>query len=230
MPRTIQIPVRSLALLAVGAALALGVARSGGQTTPPAAGATPTGACKTGVVDLVRIFNETAQILDLNDLINQKKEEYAKEGKQRQKVIEDKQMELTAFKPGTPDYETRRKNLVRLSMEANVWLKVAEQEMEQQRFDWTKVVYEKGAQTACDIAKERGFELVVQKTEWKPFEIEQNLQTLRRVIQDRTVICYSPECDVTDQVIQRMNAAYKAAGGKTTLTAGSAPTAPPAKP
>ncbi len=226
MTRTIQIPVRSLVLLAAGAALALGVARTVGEPT----GTPPAASCKAGVVDLVRIFNETSQILDLNDLINQKKEEYSKEGKQRQKIIEDKQLELTAFKPGSTDYETRRKNLVRLSMEANVWLKVAEQEMEQMRFDWTKVVYERATAAACEIAKERGYEMVMQKTEWKPFEIEQNLQTLRRVIQDRSVLCWSADCDISDIVVQRMNAAYKAAGGKATLSAQSAPGATPTKP
>src|SRR5262245_22134452 len=115
---------RLIALSTIVAALGLIAAYSQGQPQSPASA----GASRIAVLDLVRVFNETAIIQDLNDNIRQKNDDYAKEASQRKKVIDDKQMELTAFKVGTPDHEARRKNLIRLNIEANVWVKASEQE------------------------------------------------------------------------------------------------------
>lgn len=188
-------------------------------TTQPAAGsAAPSNCCHlVAVLDLVRIFNECMQIQDLNQMIREKNDDFAKEATQRKKVIEDKQMELQAFKVGSPDWEARRKDLVRLNIEANVWLKVTEQQVEQEKFDWTRVIYEKAAQVSSDIAKERGYDVVLQKTDFKPDDIEPTVQNLRRVIQDRTVIYNVADIDITELVIRRMDSDYKAAGGKKVL-------------
>ncbi len=200
-------------------------------TTQPAvapANSSP-GGHDIAVLDLVRIFNDCTQIQDLNQLIREKSDDFAKEATQRKKVIEDKQMELQAFKIGSPDWEVRRKDLVRLNIDANVWLKVTEQQVDQEKFDWTRVIYEKAVQVASDIAKERGYDVVLQKTDFKPMDIEQTVQNLRRVIQERTVIYNVPDIDITDLVIRRMNSDYQLAGGKKVLGS-PGPVTPPASP
>jgi Skp family chaperone for outer membrane proteins len=197
------------------------------QTTPAAGGKSD--CCHlTAVLDLVRIFNECAQIQDLNQMIREKSDGFTKEATQRKKVIEDKQMELSAFKVGSPDWEARRKDLVRLNIEANVWLKVTEQQVEQEKFDWTRIIYEKAVQLSAEIAKERGYDVVVQKTEFKPEDIEQTVQNLRRVIQDRSVIYNTSDIDITEQVVRKMDSDYKAAGGKKQLGS-PGPVSPPTK-
>ncbi|HKQ48644.1 MAG TPA: OmpH family outer membrane protein [Phycisphaerae bacterium] len=185
---------------------------------PPAAKSPSADCChNVAVLDLVRIFNECAQITDLNQLIREKSEAFAKEAAQRKKVIEDKQMELQAFKTGSPDWEARRKDLVRLNIDANVWLKVTEQQVDQEKFDWTRIIYEQAVKVASDHAKERGYDAVLQKTEFKPLEIEPTVQNLRRVIQERAVVYNASDIDITELVIRKMDAEYKAAGGKKVL-------------
>ncbi|HUN82586.1 MAG TPA: OmpH family outer membrane protein [Phycisphaerae bacterium] len=211
----IKRPVAGLLAIAAIVTVAVTTLTSGQPNTP----ASPAGESRIAVVDLVRIFNECAQILDLNDMIRSMNDDYSKEAAQRKKAIEDKQAELGAFKPGTNDYEVRKKNLIRMNIEANVWLKVKEQEIDQLKFDWTRVVYEKSLQAIAELGKEKGYDAVLQKMEFKPLEIEQNVQNLRRLIQDRAVLYHNPEVDITEKVIQRMNAAYKSAGGKASLIA-----------
>jgi Skp family chaperone for outer membrane proteins len=199
------------------------------QTTPSAGGKSKSDCCHLmAVLDLVRIFNECAQIQDLNQMIREKSDGFTKEATQRKKVIEDKQMELSAFKVGSPDWEARRKDLVRLNIEANVWLKVTEQQVEQEKFDWTRIIYEKAVQLSAEIAKDRGYDVVLQKTEFKPEDIEQTVQNLRRVIQDRSVIYSTVDNDITEQVIRKMDSDYKAAGGKKQLGS-PGPVSPPTK-
>lgn len=206
-------------VLAVGAmAVLLGFAAWGTQTSAqPQAAASPTPSGRIATLDVVRIFNECAQIQDLNSMMKEEAEDFTKEASQRRKVIEEKQLELSAFKPGTVDFELRRKDLIRMNIEANVWLKVSEQVIEQEKFDWTRIVYENALQASAEMAREKGFEIVVQSTDFKPGEIEQNISTLRRVIQDRAVIYRSPQVDLTDAVIRRLDRDYQAAGGKKQL-------------
>jgi len=204
-----------LVLAVIGACgmvwVAQALAQPAGQASAPAA------SCCVATVDVVRVFNECAQIQDLNQMMKEDTDELAKEAAQRRKVIEDKQIEIGAFKPGTTDFDLRRKDLVRMNIEANVWLKVTEQSMEQDKFDWTRIIYEQTMRAAAEIAREKGFQLVLQSTEFKPQEIEQSIATLRRVIQDRAVLYRAADIDLTDAIIRRLDRDYHAAGGKKQL-------------
>lgn len=210
-------------LAVIGLCLTMTVAFAQSQPTEnPSTPASAAGSHPVAVVDLVRIFNECAQILDLNQMMKEQTDEFAKEATQRRKIIEDKQSELGAFRPGTDDFARRRDDLVRLNIEANVWLKVTEQKMDQDKFDWTRIIYDNVLKIVQQISSERGFDVVLNRTEFKPDEIEQTVQTLRRLIQDRTVIHNAPEIDITDLVIRKLDADYKAAGGKKQLSPGRA--------
>lgn len=183
--------------------------------------APPDAAPRFAVLDLVRVFDETVQIQDLNNMIKKRNGELNAEAEQRRKIIENKQTELTAFKQGTPDYETRRKELMRLNIEANVWLKSSEEETEQEKFDWTRIIYEKALRAAGELAQERGYAVVLQRFEFKPDDVQPSVQGLRRMIQERNVIWHAPEIDITMEVVRRMDAEYKAEGGLSPRPAGN---------
>lgn len=206
-------------IVVIGLCLAItaAFAQAPPNDTPPAT-ETSSGGHPVAVVDLVRIFNECAQIQDLNQMMKDQTDEFAKEASQRRKVIEDKQTELSAFRPGSDDFSLRRKDLVRLNIDANVWLKVTEQTMDQDKFDWTRIIYENVLKIVRQISSERGFDVVLNRSDFKPDEIEPTVQNLRRLIQDRTVVHNVPEIDITDLVIRRIDADYKAAGGKKQLS------------
>ncbi len=219
--------IAALAILIGGATW---VAQTLGQTDPavvePAATTTQSPCC-VGIVDFVRIFNESEQIKDLNDLIRKQEVEVQTEAKQRQEVIENKTIELGAFRPGSPDYQSRRKDLIRLGTEANVWLKVAEQDLESQKFDWTRMIYEKSNEIVAAISKERGFSVVLQYKAFSPDDSDQTLATIKRMIQDRTVVYKDESVDITADVLKRLNDAYRAGGGKKQLNTPSSATSNP---
>ncbi|MCG8405390.1 MAG: OmpH family outer membrane protein [Phycisphaerales bacterium] len=171
------------------------------------------GACCVGVIDFVRIFNECAEIQDLNQRIRQEEAAIQAEVKKRKEKIAEKQIALSAFQPGTADYEQRRRELMRMNIEANVWFEMAQQDLEKQKFDWTRIIYEKSAKLAGNIAKERGYDILLQFKEFKPEVIEQTVAGIRRMIQDRAVIYAVPELDITDMVIRRLNEQYRTSGG-----------------
>lgn len=207
---------KTLTLWLLGALLAVSlfVAHSLAQAAPEAAGSAPT---RIAVIDFVRVFNECAQIKDLNEFFRQKQDELETEGRQRQKVIEGKRIELSAFQPGSVDYERIRKDFLRLGTEANVWLKMSEQDLESRRFDWTRVIYQNALDAAERIAAEQNFDVILQ---YKPFnadDIEPTLVAIRRIISTRSVVFRRGEIEITAEVIRRLDTTYKAGGGKKQL-------------
>ena len=222
-----------VALLGFVAAIGVGVTQSAGQPGPAAGAAPPaaaTGSRPIAVLDLVRVFNECTQIKDLNEMIRQRTDEVTKEANQRKEVIDNKNRELEAFQAGKPDYENRRKDLMRLNVEANVWFKMQEEELEREKFEWTRTIYERSIVVAGEIAKEQGYDAVLQRVDFRPTEIEQTVQTLRRVLQDRIVIYNVPEIEITDMVVRRLDAQYNAVGGRKQLGSSQPPATRPAAP
>jgi Skp family chaperone for outer membrane proteins len=200
-------------LLSFASVTLIGADSPAGADGQPAAGGGAAGG-RVAVLDLVKIYNECAQIRDLNEMMKQQSEDFAKEAAQRRQVIEDKQTALTAFRPGSADHDRYRKELVRLNIEANVWLKVTEQQMEQEKFDWTRIIYEQAVKVSGDVAREQGYDIVLQRNEFKPDEIDLDVAALRRLLQSRTVVYHEPDIDITDVVIRRMDADYETGGGK----------------
>jgi len=181
-----------------------------GQTTAQSGMSSSSSKCGcTGTVSFLRIFNEAAQIQDLNAQIRQREQAFEAEAKNRQERIKTKQTELTAFRVGTADYESRRKELVSMNIEANTWFQVTEAEIEEMKHDWTKLIYEQSLEVIDKIAKERGYDAVLQHKEL-PTAIERTVQGIRRVIQERSVVYQAPSHDITEEVIRRLNLAYRA--------------------
>lgn len=205
-------------LLCGAVVLALGSEQPAAAQPAMTGAAQPAGGGRVAVIDFVRIFEDCAQIIDLNERIRKRQQDLETEAKQRRDVIDNKQVELTAFQPGTPDFETRRRDLVRLRIEASTWLQVSEQDLDKEKFDWTRFIYEQAMKEAATIAQEKGFEIVLQKKGFDANKIEQTLVNIRRVIQDRAVVYAVPEVDVTDAVIRRLDASYRAKGGKPQAT------------
>jgi len=216
--------------LACAACVIVGLAANSGRSQPSI---TPTGgggARPVATLDVVRLFSDTAQIKDLNEHMRQKTEDYTAELKQRSEALNARKLEMQAFKPGSTDYEKRRKELVKMNAEAMGWSKATEDDLDQQKFDWTVEIYKQAIDAAAVVAKSRGFDLVIQKTDFKPGDItDRSVQALRSMIQSRTVIHSAPEIDITDDVIRTMDQTYRSKPSPRPAPppVGPAPTTPP---
>ncbi|MCK6455970.1 MAG: OmpH family outer membrane protein [Phycisphaerae bacterium] len=190
-------------------------------TTAPAAVPPPGSLGTVAVLDVVRIFEECDQIKDLNALLKEAQESYAKEAENRKKVLAQKEVELAAFSPDSPDYLPRRREFTRLNIEANVWAQTTTQELRREHFNWTRIVYEECLRAVEEVAKERGYSLVLQKKEFAPeASPDSNVDNLRQMIHDRGVVYADPALDITDAVIRKMNARYRERGGRAKLNFG----------
>lgn len=188
-------------------------------TTAPANRIPPPGT-QVAVVDIVRIFDECDQIKDLNVVLRDAKESVEKEAEARKKVLSQKEVELAAFSPDSPDYAPRRDEFARLNIEANVWLQVKRAQMAREHFNWTRIVYEDLNRAVAQVGRERGFLVVLQKREFRPDLVEEgNVENLRQMIHARAVIYLDDSLDITDAVLKKMNTDYRQRGGKNRLPA-----------
>jgi len=183
---------------------------AGGSGGPPGGG--------FAVVDVIRIFDDCDQIRDLNSLLREAKDAFDKESESRQKALAQREVELGAFSPNSPDYAPRRAEFVRLSYEFNAWMQVHRAEMQRDHFNWTRAVYDECLRAVRLVAEERGFRAVLQKRDFKPELIaDESIETLRQMIHGRSVVWSDDSTDLTETVIKRMNAHYKERGGRTKL-------------
>ncbi len=190
--------------------------------TPHAASALfeqkPAPAGPVGVVDVIRVFDECDQIKDLNQVLRESNEGFQKEAEARKKVLAQKETELAAFAPDSPDYGPRRREFTRLSIEFNVWMQQTRAELARDHFNWTRVVYDECCKAVAEVARERGMSAVLQKRPFKPEAIEdEDLDKVRQMIHTRIVVWNEESLDITETVINRMNARYRERGGKNKL-------------
>lgn len=205
-----------MTIAAAAVLTAWGATRLGAQTGSAA------GAGGIAVVDVVRIFDECAQIKDLNTLLKDRQAVNNKEAEAKQKALAEKETELAAFDPTSADYATRRKELTRLQIEFSAWAQVTREDMKRDHFNWTRIVYEESVVALGEISKERGLSLVLQKREFKPDVIvDLDVEKLRQMIHGRGVVWANESMDITQAVIDRMDAKYKERGGRAKLSAGA---------
>ena len=159
------------------------------------------------VIDVVRVFNEFRQTQDLNEEFEKRRRQVQDELEARDVTLDTKAEELEAFHPDSADYNKRRRELQRLRIDRENYMRFAEVEVRELFRDWTRRTYEQICQTAAEVARERGFEVVLARE-----ELEEGLPdaaALKQQIRSRKVIFFNPENDITDPVLERLNRLYE---------------------
>ena len=172
-------------------------------------------ASTVAVIDIVKVFNEYRQTLDLNEEFDKRRREVQAEVDGRDVAIETKAKELEAFHPDSADYSQRRRDLLRLRVDRENYMRLAEMEVRDLFRIWTERTYEQICQTTAQVAKEQGFEIVMARE-----DLEENLpdaNALKQQIRLRKVIYYDERMDITDQVLSRLNRDYEQKGKKPEL-------------
>jgi Skp family chaperone for outer membrane proteins len=219
-------PSRSILLvICVLALLVWQVGRTPAQSpegaVSPAVSSVPDGGGRTAVLDVVRIFDECDQIKDLNALLRDANEAVQNEAASREKQLSQKQIELRAFSPDSPDYAPRRRDFTRMSIDANVWLQTKRIELQRDHYNWTRIVYEECLAAVEEVTRERGVMLVLQKRPFNPeIILDENVENLQQMIRARAVVYSHESLDITDDVIRKMNARYHKRGGRSKLDLG----------
>ncbi len=130
-------------------------------------------------------------------------------------------------KPGTQAFADRQKQLVMLEAEAK-WITEAEgRKIEQGLAASLRTIYNDIQSVIGQIAEEQGIDMVL-AADRLPNEPPSGTAQARQQIILQKVLYWHPRTELTDEVVSRLNAAYKAAKAATAPAGASAtPTAKP---
>lgn len=193
-----------LLLPAVGALICGAMILSHSSAQAPAPAATT----RVAVCDIVDVFNNYQRAKDLTAQLNERQKAIKAESEKRAKTIDSLRVEIEGLKPGSKEYEQRVNEMQRLAIERKAYLDYQEALALREHYNLTKEMYSELTDMVASIAKERGYDLVLQ------LDNEElnapNTQELLRQIHGRKVLYAAGQIDLTATVLGRLNQAYGA--------------------
>lgn len=193
-------------LLMVGAGALAAVAllsQSVAQTPARVVAARPT---RVGVCDVVAVFNGYRRAKDLSAEFDKKTRQIQVEGQKRDNAIKQLQERLDSLVPGSKEYDARLAELWQRSGEATVWLDVEKRKIVRQRVLLTQQMYKEVLDAIAETAKQRGFDIVIHRDGGQI--ASQNSVELLNKIALRKCLYASPDTDLTQAALERVNETY----------------------
>jgi len=175
-----------------------------------AAASLSSGATRVAVCDVVQIFDNYERAKTLNATLNERKRSVDQENDKRGKEIDEISRELEGLKEGSKEYESRFIEQSRLSAERDAWLRLQNLLILREHHRLSTEMYEQIMDTIRDVAKSKGYHLVLFRDQEEL--MSQNSAELVREIAQRRVLYADPRIDITDEVLLRLNADYRASG------------------
>jgi Skp family chaperone for outer membrane proteins len=198
MRSTIQRTAQLLAAAAVLSAAMFWAGAAGAQ------GNRPSGS-KVVVLDVVRVFNEYMLQKDLSTELQQAQTQLQGTAKDKQARTEAMAAQVDKIDPSDPTYPDRARELLRMQADNKVWFEMTQAAITNELAIWSNRIYQDIVNEAGALSREQGYDVVLYRDEFEAgFDPEQTKERIRR----RKTIWYSPSVDITDAVLQRLNARY----------------------
>jgi Skp family chaperone for outer membrane proteins len=183
---------------------------------------------RVAVASPSRVLRSMQEVIDLRTT---EKAELVKLGDQettKKKELEDMAERRNKFtKPGTEDYQKQTNDILQKQLEDRNWAEFQQAQLTRDNKQHMQDLFDKIKNTIGKIAEERKIDLVLsdQGTDLTPDELDKlTADQVNQILHGHNVLYSSKTLDITDDVIARLNAAYK---GSTPPAAPSTPTPAP---
>ena len=191
-----------------------------------AAAAFPDRPSKVASIDIARAFASVDEQKSLEATIKSVGERMTAEKDRLGRQLQDLNAELESYKPGTPPYNETLKKVEAAVGAMRAQDQFGQLKLEAERATALRELYARIRAAAEAVSRDSNIDYVVVNDSLVPVE-PAGLSATQQQLNTRRFLWANPEMDITDAVIARANADYKAKGG-TVPTAPAAPVAPPA--
>lgn len=116
------------------------------------------------------------------------------------------------IKPGTEEFRKRMKEIALMDAELKWFVESEGQKVEKGLAESLKSIYTDIQNAAKEVAVEKKFDVVMASDQLPP-DTPDSPQQLRQHILLQKVLYWNPSVDITEEVVTRLNAKYKAGGG-----------------
>jgi Skp family chaperone for outer membrane proteins len=183
--------------------LVLGMCIEGGRAAPAEQGK----CLKIGVVSVRKIFQECKRNVKYRQEITAERDKLEAELNKLSKEIDLDKAGIKTLKPGTSDYMTQMKQIFDKQGKLQSEQEYFKRQMEMREQDVIERLFKDVLQATGDVAKDKGFDLVLEKSE--PELPAANSNELTLTISTHKVLFSSGCEDITDAVMAKIDAAEK---------------------
>ncbi|MFQ5512736.1 MAG: OmpH family outer membrane protein [Candidatus Krumholzibacteriia bacterium] len=186
-------------------------------TNQPAAGTTRVAVVSVGVVSERYLRTEAleARFDQRRTELNRKRDEYQQKIQRLRRSLDEE------FKPGTSEFQERRKQLAVTEAELQWFMETEGQRIETDLAGSLRAIFDDIREVVRDVAEEKGIDVVL-ASDKLPDGSPPGTNQARQQILLQKVLYWSPRVELTEEVVTRLNARYKArqAAKRTGLTPG----------
>jgi len=184
-----------IVLSAAALLVALQYGRAASQTTAPSS--------RIGLVSIRDVFNGSKKYAQYQAQRTKRQAQVAAEIDDLNQQLSKAEAELKVLRAGTPDYLKQLQAVLELRSKVQTRQEFFKQQLMTEDKEWLEGLYQEALQVTATLAKERGLELVLERTEPKfPMASEEVFS----VISTHKVL-YCGGCpDLTSEVITRVDA------------------------
>ena len=179
----------------------------------PCRSASAQDAPKMATVNLVRVFGEMQETKDLQQKMDAERKALEDEKAQREKQINDLRQQRTLFSEGSEDFNKKNKELIDKTVSLRAWQELVNYDQLRQRKAQFKTLFEKIEQVTKEIAEQRKIDIVMveHRPDFPAAEVMEqlNLEQVRGLINQRTVIYNNGRFDITGDVVVALDKKYK---------------------
>jgi Skp family chaperone for outer membrane proteins len=173
-------------------------------------GQQPSGAVNVAVISLPDVSERYIKTSALEAQFEQRRKQLnEKRDAMNEKIERLKRSLQEELKPGTEAYAQRQKELAMQQAELQWFMDAESQNVERGLAEALRSIYEDIRQMVAQVAKERDLDIVLASDALPP-QPPTNANQVRQQILLQKVIYWQPRVDITDVVVDRLNAAYKA--------------------
>ena len=156
-------------------------------------------------VDLLRVFDEVEEKAAAVQDLEAELQKLIDERNRRNQLLNRLEADLQDYPPGTQQYKDAQERLVHEALRFDGWSKFATRKMDLLNGEAMQKVYLSIKAQAASIAEKNGYDLVLVDDELAQF-IPGTEAEIMRQIASRRMLFSGPRIDITDDIINIMNA------------------------
>jgi len=165
---------------------------------------------RIATVNPAKVFSEMQETKDLKQKMEADRKTITDEGQRKGAEVEDAKKRRALFNEGTDDFNKANKEYLEKVIAAQAWQELIKQDLQRQQKSQMKTLFEKIEAATKEVATAKKIDLVFvdQKTEFPDLD-SINVDQLRGIINQRTVLFNNGRFDITNDVLAAVDAKYK---------------------
>lgn len=168
---------------------------------------------RIAIANPAKIFATLNETKTLKEKMEKDREALEQEEKDRVAAIEAARAERLNLKPDSPQYAAKNQEILQKSVNLEVWRQLQKADLQRQQKVQMKTLFDKIAAGVAEVAIDKGYTLVLaeQRTDF-PEDLDTiTVEQLRALINQRDVLYAGNGIDISDLVINALNAKYAVA-------------------